>query len=60
MYGVSAHRRVERGYRNTEGIQEHLAYIVQGFGSQIAVPHLHSFTAKHDVAGKPSVIIYST
>ena len=43
-----------------EGIQEHLAYIVQGFGSQIAVPHLHSFTAKHDVAGKPSVIIYST
>ena len=49
MYGVSAHRRVERGYRNTEGIQEHLAYIVQGFGSQIAVPHLHSFIVKHDV-----------
>jgi hypothetical protein len=40
------------------GIQERLAYIVQGFGHQIAVPHLHRFTARHEAAGKPTVFNY--
>ena len=42
------------------GTQERLAYLIQSFGDNIAVPHLHRFTLRHATMGKPGVFSYRT
>ena len=39
----------------TLGIQERLVHLIQAFGDQIALPHLHRFTGRYGIEGSPGI-----